>query len=247
MLDLTDTPTSGKPDQTRPSRPVDPTKLVLFPARVFLALGWIRAGVEKVIDQSWWSGDYVIGFLGEQETTMLAFLSPIASRIDTTAAMVISPAVVVTELAIGVCLLTARSLRPALWTACLLNASFVALGAVTPSAFYLVIQLTLLLGLANDQPAQSRRVLSAIIASTTAAILMLPFVRTLHPHAVIEDPAIMLATLSALISVTLTIQHVEQTTRGNNTVAATNASDSFIEPDGPIAPTLVDAIVNRVK
>ena len=115
------------------------------------------------------------------------------------------------ELVIGVCLLTGRRLGSALLAATALNAAFVALGAVTPSAFYLVIQMTLLMGLYVRRPRPWPLVEKFTIgASLVAAAALLPFIRTLHPHEVIEDPAIMLATLCALVAATLTIARVDR-------------------------------------
>lgn len=173
--------------------------IVMWPARLFLVLGWTRAGVEKLIDADWRSGDYLSEFLRDQQDVMLPIAAPVRELVDVGFALPISFAVILTELTIAALLVTRRYQRHALWVACLLNVSFVAFGVVAPSAFYLVLQMTVLLALAmNRPPLPDRQVALSICVWTLAALVMLPFVNTLHPRDVIEDPAVMLATLALL-------------------------------------------------
>jgi len=178
---------------------------VLFPARIFLALGWARSAVEKAVDPDWWSGDAIVSFLAEHQGSALWVDAPFLG-IDGVPAMLLAVVVLLAEAAVSVCLLTGRLLRPALWVACTLNASFIALGAVTPSTFYLVLQMTLLFGLAVTRraPESSRSSLS-VGFWLLIALAMLPLVRTMHPSDVIEDPAIVLATLAVIRAATLAV------------------------------------------
>lgn len=189
---------------------VDPLQMVLFPARAFLALGWIRAGVEKLIDSAWWNGDMIRSFLDAHESGRLPFLDVVDDFIGPRIAIVVAVFVLLAEFGIGLCLITARRLPLALTAACALNFAFVAFGAVNPSAFYLILQLTLLLAMYVQRPVRS--VKSEIIAAglcVTAALAVAPFIRTIEPHGVIEDPAAMVATLALLMAATLTILTVE--------------------------------------
>jgi len=182
-------------------------RLTLFPARIFLALGWTRAGVEKVIDRDWWAGDYVRDFLASKREEALPFASWSTDWIGTRAAIGISFVVLILELTIGLLLFTGRRMAGVLATASALNIAFVALGAVNPSAFYLVIQLTLMLGLVASKPVVSQIWnLAAIGAAGVLALAMAPFITTMHPHGVIDDPAIMLSTLFMLVAATLAIR-----------------------------------------
>ena len=192
------------------ARRVGRLAIIMFPARAFLALGWIRAGAEKLIDTRWWAGDYITNFLADHEESMLSIMAPVTELIGVRVAALLALVVLLAEFAIGVCLITGRFQRQALWAACALNVSFVALGAVSPSAFYLVLQMTLLLALASARrPASKPQTSSSVGGWIIAALAMLPFITTLHPHEVIDDPAIMLATLAALRAATLTVLAVE--------------------------------------
>lgn len=178
-------------------------RFVLFPVRAFLAFGWLRAGVEKVIDGAWWTGAKLDTFLSDQSGAMLPFMEPLTNSLVAPAPFITAALVLVVELAIGVLLLTGRRLGPALLTASALNVIFVLMGVVTPSAFYLVMQLTLLLALgARTGWFNARRRLAVIGGATLVAIGLAPFIATIHPAEVIHDPAIMLVTVGALAAAT---------------------------------------------
>ncbi len=173
---------------------------LLLPLQLFLAAGWLRAGVEKVIDPRWWTGDGLLGFLDEQALEMLPYFTPFADHVVTPLAGGVAWLVAMMQLAIGVCLLANRHVRPALWAGVLLNVSFTMAGRVNPSAFYLVMEAALLLALSRPIPvriAQRRAVLWVIVG-----VASLPFARTLHPAEVIDDPALMLSFVPMLVAVT---------------------------------------------
>lgn len=193
-----------------PPTTVSPLRLALFPARIFLALGWTRAGIEKLIDGTWWTGDYLLNFLDAQQATALPFATFFTDMIGSRMAILVSFIVLVLELVLGFCLLTGRRLATALVGASALNIAFVALGAVNPSAFYLVIQLALIMGLVATRPlGPLRQNLTVIGGCLFGALAMTPFISTLHPHGVIDDPAIMLATLAILVAATVAIRMVD--------------------------------------
>ena len=173
---------------------------LLLPLQLFLAAGWLRAGVEKVIDPGWWTGDGLLRFLDEQATEMLPYFGPIADGIIEPWAGGVAWLVLVMQLAVGVCLLADRHVRPALWAGVLLNVSFVMAGRVNPSAFYLVMEAALLLAL--SRPVSVRIARRRAVLWLGVAALSLPFVRTLHPAEAIDDPALMLAFVPILVAVT---------------------------------------------
>ena len=100
-----------------------------------------------MIDPAWWTGDLLRAFLTEQRADMLPFFVPFADHVVEPLAPVVAWLVVWTQLAIAVCLVTNRHVRPALWAGIVLNLSFTMAGRVNPSAFYLVMQVTLLFAL----------------------------------------------------------------------------------------------------
>jgi|GEM_PF-5866697 len=210
--------TSTPLPRPEPPRGVSPFRLALFPARIFLALGWTRAGVEKLIDPDWWTGNYLLEFLNAQQDTALPIATLFTDLIDTRLAIAISFVVLAIELVLGFCLLTGKRLTSALAVACGLNAVFVSLGAVNPSTFYLVLQLTLAMAMIAGRPVVSVTKNAAVIGGCGLfGLTMTPFISTLHPHEVIEDPAIMLATLAMLVAATLGIRlldHMQSQHRG---------------------------------
>ncbi len=164
---------------------------LLLPIQLFLAAGWLRAGVEKVIRADWWTGAELDRFLVEQRPHMIDFFPSIVDVAIAPFALPISWIVMAMQLLIGVALLTGRRIELALWGGVLLNTTFVLAGAVNPSAFYLMMQLVLLLALA---PRVAWRTSVARAAGWFAvAAALAPFVRTIDPALVIDDPASMLA------------------------------------------------------
>ena len=122
---------------------------LLLPLRLFLAAGWLRAGVEKVIDPNWWTGDVLDRFLAEQRPHMLPFFRSFSDALIDPLAAPVAWLVVEVQIAIGLCLLLGRFPRRALWAGVALNVLFTMAGRVNPSAFYLVMELALLIGLSR--------------------------------------------------------------------------------------------------
>lgn len=196
--------TLRRPSSGLPALRVATSSILLFPVRMFLGFGWLRAGVEKIIDESWWTGDALRLFLIEQRTLALPFMEPLVDAVFEPFAEVISLIVMLTQLAIGVAFVTARSLRPALWIGVTLNVVFVAMGAVDPSVFYIVIQLSLLaavsLGVFGDRRRDPNPISLGLKVGAAAAIA--PLAMTVHPADVIHDPAIILVTVALLAAAT---------------------------------------------
>lgn len=172
----------------------------LIPLQLFLAAGWLRAGTEKVIDPEWWNADALRLFLAEQRPEMLPWFTWFCDFLVEPVALAVAWFVLVAQLMVGGCLLTNRHVRPALWAGIVLNLSFTMAGRVNPSAFYLVMEITLLFALAR---ATSEAIaLRRAVAWLIPAAFILPFARTLHPRDVIDDPALMLVFLCVIASVT---------------------------------------------
>lgn len=174
--------------------------IALLPVQLFLAAGWARAGVEKLIDPHWWDGRKLLDFLALQRPHMLPFFVWFTDVLVAPIVVVVAGAVMVSQFAIAGCLAANRFVRPALWGGVMLNVAFTLSGRVNPSAFYLVMQLALLFALS--------RPISMVIARRRAtlwlmvAAFILPFARTLHPALVIDDPALMLAFVAGLAAMT---------------------------------------------
>lgn len=186
------------------ARAVSAAAIVLFPIRIFLGLGWLRAAVEKLIDPRWPRGDSLAAFLAEQRDLALPFMVGVSDRLFAPLTIPISLLVMVGQLAVAVGLVTTRMLRPALWAGITMNAVFVAMGAVNPSVFYLVIEVTLLAALNHGLIGSDRRRPRPADVGVKAGLglALLPYVETAHPAHVIDDPAIILSTVLFLAAAT---------------------------------------------
>ena len=187
------------------------TVVVLLPLRLFLAAGWLRAGAEKVIDPQWWNGDKLRAFLKAQHNEALPFFRPIMDNVIAPGARTVAIVVVVTQLAIGLAIAVGKPMRLALRWGFLLNVVFILAGKVNPSAFYLVMEIVLLFAIADGtigvRPSRpSWRTIVAAGTSAALAIAVTPYIRTVAPAKVIEDPAMMLVFLGFIISVTLVVR-----------------------------------------
>ncbi len=214
----------------RASRALPIGKLaLLLPLQLFLAAGWFRAGIEKVIDPSWWTGAHLLGFLEEQRAHMLPFFVPFADHVLGPTAVVVSWLVVWTQLAIAICLVTNRHVKAALWTGIVLNLCFTMAGRVNPSAFYLVMQVTLLFAL--SRPVGLRIALRRAALWLIPAALFAPFARTLQPAEVIDDPALMISFVSVLAAVT-TVAIVNQPIQLLDLAASTAVGRRLVDRTG---------------
>jgi hypothetical protein len=184
--------------------PLTPIAIILFPIQFFLGLGWIRAGVDKLTTTAWWHGTALRAFLHEHSHGAIAFMPTVASRVIEPLAMPVGLLVMLTQPLIGLSLITGRALRPALAWAITLNLVFVLMGEVTPSVFYLVIELALLTAVATGAIGRSPRPPSptAALLWTAGALAAIPFVGTLAPADVIRDPGIILVTVATVAAST---------------------------------------------
>jgi hypothetical protein len=118
--------------------------------------------------------------------------------------------VLLAQLAFAGALLTGRAVGWALAGALSLNIAFVAIGAVNPSAFYLIGQGAVALWLVGRLRAGS--VLSGGLRWMTAAgvalsVVSLPFISTVHPATAIDDPAVMLTLVGGLTALAGELTH----------------------------------------
>jgi thiosulfate dehydrogenase (quinone) large subunit len=182
--------------------------LVLLPLRLFLAAGWLRAGVEKLIEPTWWNGQALRTFLTAQHNGALPFFRPVMDHVIAPAATPVALVVMFTQIACGVAIAVGKQLRLALSWGFLLNVTFILAGRVNPSAFYLVMEAVMLFAIADGAigvrpTSPSRRTVMAAGVAATLGLSLVPFIRTIEPGKVIEDPAMMLSFMGSIIAVTL--------------------------------------------
>lgn len=182
--------------------------VVLLPLRLFLAAGWLRAAAEKLIDPEWWSGDALRAFLADQHHEALPFFRPVMTGLIAPLAVQVAIVVAVAQVLIGIAIAVGRPLRLALWAGVVLNVVFVMCGRVNPSAFYLVMEAALLYAISSGHLSHrvsrepGARSFVWIGAWLAFAAAMTPYVRTLEPADVIDDPAMMLVFLSVVMAAT---------------------------------------------
>ncbi len=182
--------------------------VVLLPLRIFLAAGWLRAGAEKLIEPQWWNGDQLRTFLGAQHDEALPFFRPVMEHLIAPAATVVAIVVVLTQIGCGLAIGLGKHLRLALRWAFLMNVIFILAGRVNPSAFYLVMEIVLLFAVADGTigvrpTVPSWRTVATAGVSAGLAAAVVPFIRTIEPAKVIDDPAMMLVFLGLVIAATL--------------------------------------------
>lgn len=170
--------------------------------QTFIGLGWLRAAVEKVIDGDWWSGEVIENYLAEHADTRLPWFDTFAELFVEPNLAVVIVGVVALQAAIGLALVSGVGRRIALVAGMGLNFVFVAGGAVSPSVFYLLAQMAVVLWVLEHRWDRNSEMLTYLTlgAGWFVAMVSLPFMRTIDPMAVIDDPAVMLATFGGLVS-----------------------------------------------
>lgn len=145
--------------------------LLLLPLRVFMGVAWLRAGLSKLLEPSWLDGSALTGFLHGQVADGAAPFTQYTDVVGDAAARMAAPmglAVAFGEIAIGLGLLTGTLTSLALVMAIVLNVNFVLAGAASPSQYYIVIQLVLLVGRAGSDFSLDRWVAHAPRAAAGA-------------------------------------------------------------------------------
>ncbi len=185
--------------------------MALFPVRIFLAVGWIRAGAEKLVDRSWWTGDNLHLYMSGVRQDSIPFFLPVMDHAIAPMSIPIAFVVMASEIAIGAAIVLGRGMRWALRWGVVLNLVFVLSGTVNPSAFYLVMELVLLFAIADGiigvkakTPSQRSFVVAGAAFAFAGALV--PYIRTIEPARVIADPAMMLAFVSVLFGGTVMLR-----------------------------------------
>jgi len=182
-----------------------------MPLRLFLAAGWLRAGAEKLIDPEWWSGAKLRTFLTAQHDAALPFFRPVMDGLIAPHAQFVAIVVVATQLLSGLAIAIGKPLRLALRWVFFMNVVFVLVGKVNPSAFYLVMEIVMLFAIADGvisvrPTSPSWRTVALAGVSAALAALVAPYIRTIEPSKVIDDPAMMLTFIGFIITVTMLLR-----------------------------------------
>lgn len=170
--------------------------------QLFIGFGWLRAATEKVLDGQWWSGRPILVFLDSHADSRVGWFDAAVELFIAPNVVLVASVVVVAQLMVGAALVGGRHTGPALAAGMALNLHFLLAGAVDPSIFYLVAQGAVGLWLLDTRETLRPGTLAALQTGTLAVIgSSLPFISTLHPQRVIEDPALVLVFFGALVLV----------------------------------------------
>jgi len=199
----------------------------LLPVRIFLAVGWLRVCAEKITDPHWLTGQTLATFLTSHMTSGMPFVQyqSLAHSLFLPNAAALAALVLIGQLLVGLALLAGLFTPYALAGGLFMNLNFLLSGAADPSAFYVVLQLILLMGRAGDafgldglrqqardmQPkpwrplshrntAKTARLVSVVCAliSVVAAVIAFTSITHFEPAASVKDAAAVLCVLACV-------------------------------------------------
>ncbi len=211
----------------------------LLPLRLFLGLGWLRTFAEKATEPGWRDGSELAAFLSSQvERGEIVFplYRELVVELFLPNATLLGWLVMVGELLVGVAILLGLLTSLALLVATFMNLNFILAGEPTPSAFYVVIQVALLVGgvgavlgldarldrirspllvaksaaRSPDAPLRRRHYLALAAACAAGALYAGLHVSTLDPALSVEDPAMVLVVLLTVTALQVLISFLRQ-------------------------------------
>lgn len=210
----------------------------LLPLRLFIGLGWLRAAVAKLIDPGWYDGSELTAFVERQlawSEEAFPFYGSFLETVVLPNAPAAGILVILLQVFAGITITAGFYTNAGLLVANLLNANFILAGQPDPSAFYIVIQLVLFYGnagvvLGMDGRRRRRHRHPLLVSSVeqriehigplrrvyallavfygVLALVMAPFVTSLDPATVVEDPAMILVTLALFAAVAAAIRSI---------------------------------------
>ena len=119
-----------------------------MPLPAFVGLGWLRASAEKLTDPNWRDGTTLAGFPRgqvERDAVPFPFYEAVIADVFLPHAAALGSVVLLGQLLAGLGILVGALTNAALLGGLVMNLNFLLAGAPNPSAFYVVIQLALLL------------------------------------------------------------------------------------------------------
>lgn len=210
------------------SRQIQKRHAILLPLRLFIGLGWLRASIEKLLEPDWYSGAALHHFFYEriaEGDVAFPFYQFLMEGLFLTHAPLLSKLIIVGEFYCGFAILLGLLIRPALLAGLFMNLNFLLAGSVNPSAFYIVIQLTLLVSVVGEVFAidsillplnsfakgilqrrylvERAKMALCFGGSLLCVLITIPtayFIRSIDPVQTVEDPAALLLILLGLQS-----------------------------------------------
>lgn len=211
----------------------------LLPLRLFMGLGWLRTGVEKAMQADWLSGELLAHKLSHQVSAgevYFPFYEMLVNDLFLPNVLLMSWIILIAEFAVGLGIMFGTFTNGALLGALFMNLNFVMAGWVNPSAFYIIIQVLLLvkgsgmvLGgdqligryfdnvwLVSEAPIKlsiaSRRAMAVLTgAFWVLGATCLLYVRDFTPGGSVDDPAMLMFIMSMMTGITTLILYVRST------------------------------------
>lgn len=202
--------------------------IFLVPVRVFIGIGWLRAFGEKAIDPDWWRGRSLEQFLTMHvQDDMIPFppYQALVSDLFLPNTMLLAFVVLVGQLLVGMAILTGTLTNLAILGGLFMNLNFLLIGVPDPSAFYIVIQVALLMtgagailgvdawlherlrfpwlaarpsGDLSPRPRRQRKAAAFAALAIGFALYSLVHIRDWSPSGSVHDPAAILTTLATM-------------------------------------------------
>tara|TARA_B100000287_G_scaffold414154_1_gene446407 strand:+ start:1617 stop:2423 length:807 start_codon:yes stop_codon:yes gene_type:complete len=208
----------------------------LLPLRLFIGLGWFRGSLSKLLTPSWHSGEGLKLFLIEHlESGSILFpaYEALIKNIFFPNLLLLSWMVIIGQFLTGIAILSGTFTNFALLVGIFMNFNFILTGATNPSAFYIIIQLALLLSNTGvilgfdkilsrkirfefltaqpeDKKVKSKRqekfFLFLFFIALVSSLYSAQFIKDFSPHA-IEDQAMILFILFNFSSLSFLIKY----------------------------------------
>ncbi len=198
-------------------------KIYLLPLRLFIGIGWIRAGLEKWLEPGWFDGSSLSLFLTThvaEGTIVFPFYQQLVLTVFEPSAQSLGIIIMVSQLLVGLAIITGAFTNLALISGIFMNINFILVGETVPSTFYIIMQLVLMLshiGTIGIDGLLSKRVNFCFFVSkpssrnysifektfigitiallSITAIMLIPYIESFDPSSV-HDPAMVLFILS---------------------------------------------------
>ena len=199
-------------------------KVYLLPLRLFIGVGWLRAGLEKWLESGWHDGSALTQFLEAHVVggqVAFPFYAQLVQTVFVPTSLELGLLIMVCQLLVGLAVITGTLTNLALLGGLFMNLNFILVGEPVPSTFYVMMQLVLLLSnigatlgldaflskrvrffLLSAKPANrgysrlERSVMGGVFAlSLGAALSLVPRIETFGPASV-HDPAMILFILA---------------------------------------------------
>ena len=120
----------------------------LLPLRLFIGLGWLRAGLAKLTKPEWYNGNALKSFLMDHLDKGDIIFPPyefLVNNVFLPNVSLFAWIVITGQILTGLGILSGTITNFALMMGLIMNLNFILSGAPNPSAFYVVIQIVLFL------------------------------------------------------------------------------------------------------